>query len=101
MQISLDKLDRGLVICLDGRLDGVTSGEFRDKMLTWIDDGQHQLIIDCALLHYVSSAGLRVFYQALAKVEDKAGSIVFCRVNDAVKRVFDMVDMATDFPMFL
>jgi anti-anti-sigma factor len=100
MKISLDAIERGLVACLDGRLDGISSPEFRDKLLAWIDAGHKNVIIDCALLSYVSSAGLRVFYQALDKLEEKEGAILFCRVSEDVKRVFDMVDMGADFPIF-
>jgi len=42
-----------------------------------------------------------VFYQVSVKLKEKGGRIVFCRLSDPVKRVFDIVDMAADFAIFI
>lgn len=100
MQITVSKIDRGVILYIDGRLDVVTSPGLRDKIMELIEGGQISLVIDCALLSYIGSAGLRVFYQALAKVEEKGGKLALCRPREEVHRVFDMVDMASEIPIF-
>ncbi len=100
MHINVSNLDRGVVVSVDGKLDVVTAPEFRDKIMELIEKGQNCLVIDCALLHYISSAGLRVFYQALGKVEEKGGKIVICRPREEVQRVFDMVDLGSEIQIF-
>ena len=100
MRITVNKLDRGVVLQVDGRIDAVTSPQFRQKIMTLIDEGHMRLVIDCALLAYISSAGLRVLYEALNKLEASKGKIAICRANEDVRRVLDMVDMSSEIPIF-
>ena len=79
-----------------GRLDAATSPQFQDKLFGLIDQGQTEFLIDCSQLEYVSSAGLRVFFQAAYKMEDLAGKIVFCSLSSHVKKVFDMVELSSE-----
>ena len=100
IHITVNAVDRALILLVEGRLDGVSSPTFRDKIMALIDEGNNALVIDCAMLTYVSSAGLRVFYQTAAKLEPRGGKLLFCRPSEAVKRVFDMVEMGADFRIF-
>lgn len=101
MRIIVNKLDHGpVVVQVDGRIDVITSPQFRSEIITLIEAGHTRFVIDCALLAYISSAGLRVFYEALGKLEENKGKIVICRAKEEVRRIFDMVDMASDIPMF-
>jgi anti-anti-sigma factor len=100
MQIVVNKLDREVVLRVDGRIDAVSSPQFRQEIITLIDAGHTRLIIDCALLAYISSAGLRVLYEVLSKLEQNKGKIALCRPNEDVRRIFDMVDMSSEIPIF-
>ena len=99
MDITVSTLDQGMLVALDGKLDVTTSPRFRERILALIEAGHLRLAIDCALLTYVSSAGLRVFYQALARLEPKGGRIVICRPRPEVRLILNMVDLGTDIPI--
>ena len=59
-------------------------------MLAGRDDHARALIIDCAALDYVSSAGLRIFLLA-ARTAQRAGiSFALCALKPAVREVFDL-----------
>jgi anti-anti-sigma factor len=49
---------------------------------------------------HISSAGLRVFYQALDELEKANGKIIFCRVDQNIRRVFHVVNFTAEFPLF-
>ena len=48
------------------------------------------LVIDCADLEYISSAGLRFFMQLKRESEAKGGSIRICHLNEDVSDIFRM-----------
>ena len=85
------------VLALQGKLDSFSAKDFEEKLLALIAAGNDKLVMDCARLEYVSSAGLRIFYLAANRLEETAGKIVFCAVNENVKRVFDIVDLSSEF----
>jgi len=85
------------VLALRGKLDSFSAKDFEDQLLRLIEGGARKLIIDCAQLEYVSSAGLRIFYLAANRLQSVGGKIVFCAVQDDIKRVFDIVDLSSEF----
>ena len=99
MDIIESAIEHGRLLAIDGKLDVNTSPPFRERILALIDAGHVRMVIDCALLTYCSSAGLRVFYQALARLEPKGGRIVICRPRPEVRAIFEMVDLGTDIPI--
>lgn len=86
MNISTDKQGNALTIALDGRLDTTTSPEL-EACLEENLSGVTELTLDLKDLEYISSAGLRVLYQAQKKM-NKAGQMVVINVNEIVMEVF-------------
>jgi stage II sporulation protein AA (anti-sigma F factor antagonist) len=101
MDISEDRKADVVVFALSGRLDVTSAKHFEDKILTEIESGDRRFVIDLAQLNYISSSGLRVLYRVSAKLKEKGGRIVLCRLSDDVRRVFDIVDRAGDFRVFI
>jgi len=56
-----------------------------------VDAGRFRLIVDCAALTYISSAGLGVFMSFVEDVRDKGGDIKICGLTDTVYQVFDIL----------
>src|SRR5215475_15956739 len=101
MEINEDKRGDVVILSLSGRLDATTAKTFQERILSVIDSGAQRLVVDFSQLEYISSSGVQVFYQVSVKLKEKGGRIVFCRLSDPVKRVFDIVNMAVDFPIFI
>ncbi|MCK4358845.1 MAG: STAS domain-containing protein [Candidatus Cloacimonetes bacterium] len=99
MRISIEKENDITILGIKGKLDATTSKDFQEKLLKLIDAGDTQFIIDCSQLDYISSAGLRVFYLVSRKLENTNGKIVFCSPNKNIMRVFEIVDLSSDFPI--
>jgi anti-anti-sigma factor len=85
------------VIALRDKLDSFSAKDFEEKLLALIEAGNTRLIMDCTQLEYVSSAGLRIFYLAANRLQTLGGKIVFCAVNANIQRVFDIVDLSSEF----
>jgi len=77
-----------LTICLEGRLDTVTSPVLESELQGSLDSVE-ELIIDMKKLQYSSSAGLRVLLTAL-KVMNRQGSMVVKNANEDIREIFDV-----------
>ena len=92
MNVRFETLAVGTVVTLEGRLDFGNAAGF-EKQLEQVLTGASRpasLIIDCAALEYVSSAGLRAVLLA-ARAAQRAGSaFALCALQPAVREVFDL-----------
>ena len=83
-----------LTLAISGRMDTSTAPQMEAVVeeLT----GVKELVLDCAELEYVSSAGLRVIMKAQKKMAE-AGSMKVINVNETIMEVFEI----TGFDSFL
>ncbi len=80
------------VIVLDGYLDAHTAPQFETAIQSEIDAGHFRIIVDCAKLTYISSAGLGVFMSFIEEVREQAGGdIKICGLTPKVQQVFDIL----------
>jgi len=91
MDIHEERKDGFLVLCLEGRLDAISSKMFEEKVLAVIDGGEARFVIDLSRLDYVNSAGLRVFLAASKRLMPSGGKVVLCSLQEPVKQVFNIV----------
>ena len=90
MKIDFTKNAENLNVSLEGRLDTITAPEF-ERFLNENLEGVAQLVIDCAKLAYISSAGLRVLLTAHKKMK---GAMKLMHVCELVMEVFEMTGFA-------
>ena len=93
MNVLLESIGLTTVVILQGRLDFGAAAGFQgqlEQVLVGAGTKRAGVIIDCAGLDYVSSAGLRVFL--LASRTAQRGSLAFamCGLKPAVREVFDV-----------
>ena len=88
------------IFIVKGKLDVLTAPMLRETILARIEAGATRLLINCTLLDYISSAGLRVLYEALSKLEAGDGRMALCAVNSNVRKILDAVDLGDDIPIF-
>jgi anti-sigma B factor antagonist len=79
------------VLSVNGFLDAHTAPKFEKSMQEEVDAGRFRMIVDCAGLTYISSAGLGVFMSFVEDVREKGGDIKICGLTDDVYQVFDIL----------
>jgi anti-sigma B factor antagonist len=79
------------VVVLSGYLDAHTAPQFEKVIQTEYDAGRARIIVDCANLTYISSAGLGVFMSFVEDVRQAGGDIKICSVSEAVFQVFEIL----------
>ncbi len=79
------------VISVEGFLDAHTAPKFESAIQSEIDAGRTRIIVDCAKLTYISSAGLGVFMGFIEEVREQDGDIKICGLTPKVRQVFEML----------
>ena len=100
MQVIIHQAGKVPVAILKGRMDALTSPDVKNKLISVMNPGLTVLVIDCSMLEYLSSAGIRVFYQLAKAMADWQGELIFCSTTEVVSEIFTMVGMETDFKIF-
>jgi stage II sporulation protein AA (anti-sigma F factor antagonist) len=90
MNTQFESLGKRLVVTPSGRLDFGAAASFQSELEKALAAGSAGMIIDCAGLDYVSSAGLRVFLLVSRAAKRAAVPLVICSLKPAVKEVFDV-----------
>ena len=84
-----------------GRLDFSSAAEFQTQLEQAVAGTRAPaaVIVDCAALEYVSSAGLRAFLLA-ARAAQRAGvGFLLCALQPAVREVFDLSGFSRVIPV--
>ena len=88
-----------MILDLKGRMDAITAPAVRERIMAVIERGERRLLLDCSGLEYVSSAGLRVLFEAACRLQDLSGKIGCYGLNANVRKVFSLADLGTDIPI--
>ncbi|MBR6584619.1 MAG: STAS domain-containing protein [Firmicutes bacterium] len=88
MEIKKCKKENELNLVIEGRLDTTTAPQLEAELKQDID-GVEMLVLDFAVLEYLSSAGLRVLLAA-QKVMNKQGKMIIRNVNETINEIFEV-----------
>ncbi|MGE5497086.1 MAG: STAS domain-containing protein [Syntrophothermus sp.] len=73
------------IIEVEGKLDSKTSSQMEKCLVSAIDNGNKEIILDFTSLDFISSAGLRVLLIGVKKLKLVNGKIVLVSVKDYIK----------------
>lgn len=100
MDIFESKKGGWLILELKGRMDALTASQVRERIFGGIDQQDNRLLLDCTGLDYVSSAGIRVLFEAADKIQDQKGKIGCYGVNEYVRHIFNLSDITSEIAIF-
>ena len=86
-------------LSLEGFLDAYTAPEFEKAIQGELEGGRLRIVVDCAKLTYISSAGLGVFMGFVEEVREKGGDIKICGLIPKVRQVFDLLGFPAIFDL--
>ena len=87
------------ILSVSGRINGMTSKSFKDKVKEIFDSGNklEKIIFDFKNVEYISSSGLRVIlytrkrlYSMFDNKEDYASRVIIRNASEDVRDIFDM-----------
>jgi len=97
MKIQESRKETATILELNGRLDTSTSTILEKKLLSLLNEGEKDFVLDFSNLDYISSAGLRVLLMAAKRSGSSGGMVSLCRLQEHVREVFDIAGFTTIF----
>lgn len=91
MQIKEEKQDGIVIVSIDEHLDTAASPQLEAHLIGLIEAGENRILVDCAALDYVNSAGLKVLLIAAKKLEAGHGHFALCTLTPGVLMVFETI----------
>ena len=83
------KNENGVYIAsFKGRHDAPTAQEIQEEIEALLVHADKEIVLDCAKLEYISSAGLRLFLRIRKEVSAKGGKVSIWNLAHEVKDVF-------------
>jgi anti-sigma B factor antagonist len=79
------------ILALDGYLDAHTAPQFENAIQDEMQAGHQRLVVDCARLTYISSAGLGVFMSFIEELREAGGDIKLAAITPKVYQVFEVL----------
>lgn len=89
MTIETEKMEKTLILRLEGRLDTNTAPQLQDSLDNMPEDVK-ELQIDMERLAYVTSAGLRILLATMKKMKASGSSMTIYHVNNEIMEVFNI-----------
>ena len=88
MQTHIEPHDGTLVAVVEGRIDGANAMEFQRALHTNLGENKGPLVIDCANLTHISSAGLRVILMIAKTLDRRDGRFAICSLSAMIAQIF-------------
>ncbi len=100
MKIAVTTRDNVVVLTAHGQLDALTAPGFDKHIAALSGNDLKGVVVDCAGLEYISSAGLRSILALAKQVHRHGGRLAICALRGPVKDVFKMTGLHTMLAVF-
>lgn len=89
-----------MVLHLQGYLDAHTAPRFEEALGQVAAEGRAQVVVDCAQLDYISSAGLGLLIDAHRSARARHGQVRVASMSAAIAQIFDILGFSKVIPVF-
>lgn len=93
VQIDTTKENDITTLIINGDVDASSSIQLDESLGAIVSNGDPKILVDCAGLNYISSAGLGVFMSYIEDINAKNIKMALFGLNDKVMNVFDILGL--------
>lgn len=97
MTFSIETLGASTVVAVDGQLTINNRGEFKERVLARLADGDTDFVIDFAEADYIDSSGLGVLVSLSKHIRDAGGRLTLAGLNEDLRRLFALTRLDSLF----
>lgn len=90
MPIATETTAAATTVSLQGQINSANANGLEAEVLTLLDGGVKNLVLDFSALDYISSAGLRMVLVVAKRLKQDKGRLVLCAMQPHVREVFDI-----------
>ncbi|MCU0527459.1 MAG: STAS domain-containing protein [Elainella sp. Prado103] len=88
------------VIPLTGILESTSGGKLRRQIEQLVESGCSMILIDCSAVEFMDSSGLGSLVMGMKYTRSRNGIFALCGLNDQLKLLLDITDMAHTFEIY-
>ncbi|MBR4369027.1 MAG: STAS domain-containing protein [Prevotella sp.] len=97
MNTTILEKDGNLVAVFEGRLDTAAAIKTEQEVKPLYDNVDHDIVLDCTAMEYISSSGLRIFLNILKNMKPKGRHVYIQGISKELRTVFDMTGFTNLF----
>lgn len=97
MNTTILEKDGNLVAVFEGRLDTAAAIKTEQEVRPLYDNVDHDIVLDCTAMEYISSSGLRIFLNILKNMKPKGRHVYIQGISKELRTVFDMTGFTNLF----
>ena len=90
MEVTTSQRDGLVVTAVRGRVDSMSARDFETALAAAVNEAGNYLVLDCAELQYISSAGLRCLLLTIKKVDALGGAFIMCQLSTPIREVLEV-----------
>ena len=90
MDIEEEKQGSLMIVSPIGRVDGVGAPDLEKRFSDIAERGEFQLLVDCARMDYISSAGLRTLLIGARQCQQNGGGLSVCALRPECRQVMEI-----------
>ena len=90
MEVKTSRRGKMVVTVVKGRVDSPSAREFEAGLAAALAEAGNYMVLDCAALEYISSAGLRGLLLTMKKADALGGKFIMCRLSASIREVLDI-----------
>lgn len=100
-KIDTYSLDGGVpVIKLEGEVDVYTAPQLKQQMISMLEAGTRQMVIDLTNVEYFDSTALGVLIGGLKRIRERDGNLALICPSPRIRRVFEITGLDKIFDIY-
>lgn len=100
IKINSKDVEGGALLSIHGEIDVYTSPKVKESIISLIDRGKYNIVVNLEEVRYIDSTGLGVLIGALKKLREHSGNITLVCSNPQIKKIFQITGLVKIFGIF-
>lgn len=102
MELGINTETRGdaCTVTLDGEVDVYTAPRLKEELVSAIEGGCANVIVDLEKVGFIDSSGLGVLVSALRRARERDGVVRIVCTRDNILKIFRITGLDKVFPIF-
>lgn len=88
------------VIELEGEVDVYTAPQLKQQMISLLESGTMQMVVDLTKVEYFDSTALGVLIGGLKRIRERDGNLSLICPNPRIRRVFEITGLDKIFDIY-
>ena len=88
------------LIEMDGEVDVYTAPQLKQQMISLLEEGHNEMVVDLSKVEYLDSTALGVLIGGLKRVREREGNLSLICPSPRIRRVFEITGLDKIFDIY-